>query len=223
MTRGILIAGNGSPLFSAFGVEAAKRVETYAAALIPRIGEGVADSSERQINLEWNPASPLSVRTLTISAVNKMEHIDDAILVCSPPAFRRPVEQFTPGDIDKIIDHNIKGWFFLVRELTALFKVRKAGTLALVLSEVSSGSKDDAPDLLGPAAAAAFRAFAQGILVSAINAPYNVMGFSAEPGEENAFAAHVFKTIDEGKKNLGKWNKYGKLGFQSWKPGIFGR
>jgi hypothetical protein len=50
-----------------------------------------------------------------------------------------------------------------------------------------------------------------------------MIGFSSEGGEENAFAAYVFKNIEEGKRNSGKWNKYGKLGFQSWKPGIFGR
>jgi NAD(P)-dependent dehydrogenase (short-subunit alcohol dehydrogenase family) len=220
MARGILIAGNGSPLFSAFGVEAAKRVEHYAAAFIPRGGEAAAiDMPSRQINLEWNPASPISAKTLVISAANKLAYIDDAILVCVPPACRRSAEQLTSADTDKIVDHNIKGWFFLVKELAAIFRARQSaehtGTLALVLSEPSAGSRDDAPDLLGPPAAAAFRAFAQGVLLSSATAPYNVIGFSAEPGEENAFAAWVFKALDDGKRNSGKWNKYGK--------GLFGR
>jgi hypothetical protein len=36
------------------------------------------------------------------------------------------------------------------------------------------------------------------------------MGFSTpEAGEENAFAAYVFKTMEEGKRNSGKWHKHG--------------
>ncbi|GHV84938.1 hypothetical protein AGMMS50230_05460 [Spirochaetia bacterium] len=247
MVRGILIAGNECALFSALCVEAAKRVESYATALIPRsidsAGRGQSSeqdkSSKRQLVLDWNPGSPISGRTLVLSAINKMEHIDDAILVCVPPAYRKNTEDLSPADIDTLIDYHIKGWFFLVRELAAAFKTRnggtpvstkagtlisggtpvsaKAGTLALVLPELNAASRDDTPDLLGPAVTAAFRSFAQSVLAASSGAPYNTLGFSSsEPGEENAFAAYVFKTMEEGKRNSGKWHKYGKFG-------LFGR
>jgi NAD(P)-dependent dehydrogenase (short-subunit alcohol dehydrogenase family) len=249
MTRGILIAGNESSLLSALGAEAAKRVRSYAAAVIPH-GPGAernpdagraeagpennkqaGDGENPVMYLDWNPASPVSGRTLVLAARNRMEHIDDALLVCVPPAYRRPPEDLAPAEIDRLIDCNIKGWFFLVRELTAVFKKRAperkdagtgdfngpAGTLALVLKDLSAGARDDLPDLAGPAIAEAFRSFAQGLLISTTNAPYTVTAFSSrEPGEDAAFAAYIFKTIEDGGRNAGKWHKYGK-------PGFFGR
>jgi NAD(P)-dependent dehydrogenase (short-subunit alcohol dehydrogenase family) len=219
MTRGIFVAGNESDLFSAIGVEAVKRVEQFAAAVISRDGTGAAETGDpqdsRRIVLDWNSGSPISARTLVLQATNKLEHIDDAVLVCVPPAYRRSAEGLSPADIDRLIDDNLKSWYFLVRELLTVFKTRKTGTLALVLPAISQ--KNSAPDLIGPAISSAFRAFAHNVLISAANAPYTAIGFScSDLGEENAFAAYIFKILDEGKKNSGKWYKYGKLG-------LFGR
>jgi NAD(P)-dependent dehydrogenase (short-subunit alcohol dehydrogenase family) len=257
MTRGILLAGNESALLSALAAEAAKRVKSCAAALIPHESGGAPDgrqtannnrtennrrpeNGETQVRyLDWNPASPVSARTLVLAARNCLEHIDDAILVCVPPAFRRPPEELAPAEIDRLIDCNIKGWFFLVRELAGVFKKRTpekpdagnpggtgnsggpggafggpGGTLSLVLKDVSAGARDELPDLAGPSIAAAFRSFAQGLLISTAGAPYTVTAFSSqEPGEEAAFAAYIFKTIEDEKRNAGKWHKYGKAGF----------
>jgi NAD(P)-dependent dehydrogenase (short-subunit alcohol dehydrogenase family) len=244
MTRGILLAGNESSLLSALGAEAAKRVKSCAAALIPH-GSGGGPDVERQpesgrlaenrkqreseenpvVYLDWNPASPVSARTLVLAARSRLEHIDDAVLVCVPPAYRRPPEELAPAEIDRLIDCNIKGWFFLVRELTGVFKKRAlerketggpgetAGTLTLVLKDLSA-ARDDLPDLAGPVIAAAFKSFVQGLLISTANAPYTVTAFSSqEAGEEAAFAAYIFKTIEGEKRNAGKWYKYGKAGF----------
>jgi NAD(P)-dependent dehydrogenase (short-subunit alcohol dehydrogenase family) len=233
MTRGILIAGNESSLLSALGAEAARRVESCAAALIPHGGEpgerqtenGTQTESGAQtesgenpvVYLDWNPASPVSARTLVLAAQSRLEHIDDAILVCVPPAYRRPPEELAPAEIDRLVDCNIKSWFFLVRELAAVFKKRvrekkESGTLTLVLKDIAADPRDDLPDMVGPAIAAAFRSFAQGLLVS--TAPYTATAFSSrEPGEEAAFAAYIFKTLEDEKRNAGKWHKYGKAGF----------
>jgi hypothetical protein len=109
----------------------------------------------------------------------------------------------------------MKGWFFLAKELTTVFRARDAGTLALVLSDISSGGeKGDAPDLVGPSAAASFRFFAQGLLASAPVNPYQTMAFSSDTGEDAEFAAFIFKTIEENnKRSIGRWFKYGRLNF----------
>jgi NAD(P)-dependent dehydrogenase (short-subunit alcohol dehydrogenase family) len=219
MGRGILIAGNESPLFSALCLETSMRTKTFAAS---RIQGDTAEKpidpalADRQIMLEWNSASPIAARTLVLSAINKLERIDDAVLVCAPPSYRKTAEDLAPVEIDALIDNNIKGWFFLVRELATVFRAQSRGTLSFIVSDFQTGAKEDIPDLIGPASAAVFRSFAQRVLTSSAAAPYNVMGFSSqEPGDETAFAAFVFKTMEEG-RNSGKWHKYGKLG-------IFGR
>jgi NAD(P)-dependent dehydrogenase (short-subunit alcohol dehydrogenase family) len=145
-----------------------------------------------------------------------MGRIDDAVLVCSPPALYRPAEALAPREVDSHINVHVKGWFFLVRELALYFRSRQAGTLAMVVSEASAGGGKDAPaDLLGPPAEASFRAFAQGLLASSAAEPFQIRGFSsAEAGSEADFAAWFFKFIDEGnRKNSGKWYKYNKLRF----------
>ena len=220
MTRGILIAGIESSLSAAIAAEAARRVEHFTAAFIPnRLADPVrpapADFSAALTPLSWNPGSPISARTLVLAAENRLEHINEAILGCIPPSVRTPPEELAPADIDTVVNDHIKGWFFLTREITAAFKARKTGTLALVLSDFSVGAdRGEAVDLMGPSVASAFRSFAQGLLVSSLGEPYQTLAFSTETGDEPGFASFIFKTIDEGgKRGAGKWHKYGKLGF----------
>jgi NAD(P)-dependent dehydrogenase (short-subunit alcohol dehydrogenase family) len=224
MTRGILIAGNGSSLFFALAAEASRRVESFAAALIPNrfplpAAEGVtvpAAVPEGSISLQWNPASPISARTLVLAAENRLGRIDDALLVCSPPAVYRNAETLIPSEVETLVNDHIKGWFFLVRELALVFRGRQRGTLALVVPDIASGGgRDPAADLLGPSAAASFRAFGQGLLSSSVSEPFQTLGFSSsETGHEAGFASWLFKIIDEaGKKHSGKWHKYTHLSF----------
>jgi len=88
--------------------------------------------------------------------------------------------------------------------------------LALVYPETAGTvSKDDAADLLGSTALAAFRSLTRSLLAAAFNEPYLTLGFSgAEAGDETGFAAFIFKQLDEGnRRSNGKLYKYGKLGF----------
>jgi hypothetical protein len=225
MTRGILIAGIESSLSAAIAAEAGKRVEKYAAAFIPnRLSGPVREASAgpgpnpAKIPLSWNPGSPISARTLTLSAENRLDHIDEAILVCIPPSLRKAAEDLAPAEIEIAVNDHIKSWFFLAKELTEAFQARGSGTLALVLSDTGlEGEKGDAADLMGPSVAASFRSLAHGLLAASPGKSYQTMAFSSDTGEDAAFAAFIFKVIDEGgKRNAGRWHKFGKLG-------IFGR
>jgi hypothetical protein len=235
MTKRILIAGNESALTGAIEAEAARRVEAYTVALLPnrltgdsvKIGpqarqenislESSTDQEQEKkgrIPLEWNPGSPISARTLIIAAENRLEYINSAILVCDPPSVRCSAADLNMANVEILVNDHIKSWFFLVKELATHFRARGEGYLALVFPETAS-SKDDTADLLGPAALAAFRSFARGLLVSALNEPYFTLGFSgAETGDEAGFAAFIFKQLDEeNRRSNGKFYKYGKLGF----------
>jgi hypothetical protein len=231
MTRGILIAGNESSLLNALSREAAKRVEGFALAPIPnrfapsflQASPGAAGGGPPQGEgpgevIPWNPGSSISARTLILAAENRLGRVDEAILVCSPPAVYRTPETLAPGEVEILAGDQIKGWFFLVRELVLLFRAGKGGTLALVVPELISGPRDGPQDLLGPPAAAAFRAFAQGILASPGEEKVLVLGFTASgvsgAEEEGAFAGYVFRTMEEGnRRNSSKWNKFSKFNF----------
>ena len=222
MTRGILIVGNESTIFSSIAAEAAKRVESYASALIPnRLPQrdgGLLPKVEEAagaIPLSWNPPSPISARTLVLAAENRLGQINDAILVCSPPAIYRTAEALTPEEIEVLVDDHVKGWFFLVRELLLYFRRCGSGSLSFVAPEVSPVGKNAQTDLLGPSAAACFVNYASGIFASSMTEPFQVTGFSgSETGDKGEFAAWLFKLIDEGaRKTSFRWNKFSKLGF----------
>ncbi|MDR0448340.1 MAG: hypothetical protein LBH07_06700 [Treponema sp.] len=223
MTRGILITGNETSLLAATAAEAAKRTESFATVLVPnrfsdlksQDGESVmpkVELSDRAIPLSWNPASSISARTMVLAAENRLGQINDAILICSPPAaFKTPA----PEEIEFFVNNQIKGWFFLIQDLLKYFRRTGKGSLSLVAPEISSGGKNTQVDLMGPPALASFQSFTQGILASSVNEPFLVMGFTgAEAGVEEEFAAWLFKVIDEGnKKNSGRWQKFSKIKF----------
>jgi hypothetical protein len=184
------------------------------------MGEGSS-----QIPLNWNPGSPISARSLILGAENRLGRINDAVLVCAPPAIRKRPAELSPNDIEILVNDHIKGWFSLVRELALYFRScaeggrngagapGESGTLALVIPDISPGHREDAADLAGPAAAAAFRGFAQSVLMTAPGEPYRILGFSTgEAGGDEEFAAYVFKIIDEGpRRDSGRWFKFGRL------------
>lgn len=219
MTRGIFIAGNDSVLFSSIAAEAEKRVDQYVAAIIPNTSAVPEKTNETssgagRIPLSWNPGSPISCRTLILAAENRLGQINDALLVCSPPPLYRQPEALVPADIETLVNNQIKGWFFLVRELALALRSKGEGTISLVVPEIIQNNGKDSPvDLLGSPASASFRAFAQGLLSAASAEPFQILGFShSEAGQESIFATWLFKILDEGgKKNSGKWHKYGKF------------
>jgi hypothetical protein len=226
MTRGILIAGNESALTSAIEIEAARRVERYTLALLPNRLSGddaklgsqrwSAASAEKRIPLEWNPGSPIAARTLVLAAENRLERVNEAILVCDPPSVRTAAADLSLANVEILVNDYIKGWFFLVKELAAVFRAHGGGVMALVSPEtVGTGDKDDAADVLGATALAAFRALTRGLLAAALSEPYHTVGFSGvEAGDDVGFAGFVFKQLDEGnRRNNGKLHKYGKIGF----------
>ena len=218
MTRGILIAGNESPLFSAIASEAAKRVEAFVSVSIPnrfpqREGGSKTETVKGAIPLPWNPFSSISARTLVLAAENRLRQINDAILVCTPPAVFGTADGLEPEEIEILVDDHIRGWFFLTRELVLGFRRLGSGALSFVAPEISHGGKNTQADLLGLPAAACFATFARGILASHANDPFQIMGFSGyEAADKNEFAAWLFKIMDEGSgKNSGRWHKYSKL------------
>jgi len=220
MTRGIFIAGNESSLSRAIEAEAGNQVEQFASALIPNRFSGSVKNSapenEKRLTLEWNPSSPISARTVVLAAENRLEHIDEAILVCSPPSIRSRASELPLSDVEIMINDQIKGWFFLIKELASVFSSRKRGTLALVYPDIPQFSgKDDSSDVLGPSALASFRALTGSLLSSSHNENYFTVGFSlSDSGNEAAFASFVFKTINEiSKRSCGKLHKFGKFNF----------
>jgi hypothetical protein len=220
MIRGIFIAGNESAVLSAIEAEAAKRAESYAVAPISNRFSGAeprpsADSPAR-ILLDWNPGSPISARALVLAAENRLERISEAILVCNPPQVRRDAVNLSFADVEMLVNDHIKSWFFIVKELAAVFKAKGEGTLSLVYPDISEAAdEEEAPDFLGHSALAVFRSLTRDLLASAFSEPFLTLGFTgSETGDDAGFAAFIFKQLeDKNRRGNGKLHKYGKMGF----------
>jgi len=215
MTRGIFIAGNESAISRAVENETVNRVEKYTAAFIPNRLSGATKSilpaNKKRLPLDWNPSSPISARTMILAAENRLEKIDEAILICSPPSIQINVSDISLSDVEIMINDNIKGWFFLIKELSAVFRTRKRGTLALVYPEIiMDAAENGAADILGVSCLASFSAVTKGLLEDADNEPYITTGFScSNAGNESAFASFIYKTIeDTDKRTNGKLHKW---------------
>ncbi len=217
MTRGILIVGNTAPLTLALSQEAAKRIQSHGLALL---GPTDPDNplqfppSPATIPLPWTPGSPISARTLLLSAENRLSRLDEVLLVLTPPTLRIRPDQIDPAQISPMIDDYLKGWYYLIRELFRYFRQRKAGTLALVLSEAPLVTeKEESPDMLGTVVGSAFRALMQSVLASTVTNPFRLLGFSGnDPSQHEDFAEFIFKVLDEDqKKDSGKLHRFGKL------------
>jgi hypothetical protein len=232
MNRGLLIAGNESTLSAAIIAEAGRQFGVFCAALVanrlpyplegrtgaaaPVAGSGVGANGAGQgpILLDWNPGSPVSARALVLAAENRLGRIDEAVLVCVPPAVRKNAEDLNSANIEIIVNDYIKGWFFLAKELAAVFSARGAGTLALALSDTAGGGDRDGTDIIGPSVSASFRSFAQALMASTQNGRYDVLGLAVpgfpgvSEGGDNV-GAFVFKALEDGRKNRGKWHKFG--------------
>ena len=150
-----------------------------------------------------------------MAAENRLGQINDAILVCSPPAVFKTVETLSPEEIEFFVNDHIKGWFFLIRELIQYFRRSGSGSLSFVATRIIPHGKNAQADLLGPSATASFCSFAQSILAMSANEPFLLMGFSCPgAGVEEEFAEWLFKTIDDGaRKNRGRWLKFSKYKF----------
>jgi len=224
MSRGILIAGSDSALTSAIEAETAQRAERYALALIPSraaapqagADASVAGDFPARIPLDWNPPSAISARTLILAAENRLGRLDEAIIVCDPQLPRCAAADLGIAEVEAFVGDQVKGWFFLVRELAAAFRGSGEGILALAYPETGgTGGKDDAADVLVQAALAVFRSLVRSLLAAAGDEPYATLGFSGgETGDEAGFAAFIARQLEDGgRRGSGKLQKYGKPGF----------
>lgn len=225
MGRRILVAGNASAVFAAVETEVAARAETYAVAFIPnRFSLGVQNAwqnaipgnaaSGKRLQLEWNPGSPVSARTLLLAGENRLGSIDEVIFVCCPPALPCAVCDLKPADIEVLAGDHVKSWIFLARELDLYFKTKGAGRRSLALVYQETGNAQDIPNSV---ALASFRSLTAALLADAPahENGYTVQGFySGETGKESAFAAFVFKHLDDEKRRRnGKLHRHGKFVF----------
>lgn len=143
MNQTVLIAGGVSP------------INTYIAGAAESAGCKVltADCSRTKgSSFSWNPASPISARSIVLQAENTFETIGTAIIPFDADAFEDSFSKFCPETISKGVDSMILGYMYMVSELLSRFEKYGEGNMVFFYNSTSGKEKG----IITSAAAAAF-------------------------------------------------------------------
>ncbi|MDR3355558.1 MAG: hypothetical protein LBO04_00010 [Spirochaetaceae bacterium] len=207
----MLIAGSGSALTAALADEAARRGIKTALSLISgqkdERGLSPIAVNEKVVQLDWNPCSPISARSLVLAAENRNGPLDTGLIVCA--ADDTGMRDFSPAGIDFVVNNHIKSYMFLANELSRHFSARRSGALAFVLMEGRT------PGILSAPVFSAFKSFS-GAMIAQANTEYvSALAFSCEgkkPPPVSEYAAYIFKILGETQKTRQTaWFKFSKL------------
>jgi NAD(P)-dependent dehydrogenase (short-subunit alcohol dehydrogenase family) len=78
-------------------------------------------------------AKPMDVRSLVESTVNQFGSLD-VYLANASVAYDNLIEDVTDDDIDRVVDTNVKGMYYQLREATRAMKKQKSGSIVVVTS-----------------------------------------------------------------------------------------
>jgi len=167
------------------------------AAVMDASGRGEAAESRNPLLLSWNRRSPVSARSVLLSALNAFETLDEALILEPPSAVSPGLVEAASADIDRALD-DAKGPLFLLREVLSTFARTGRGTLAFVAGGAASG----------PVEAATREAF-RGLATAVLGAPgpgIVANGFQPGPAPADEYAAFIDRTLEEkGRKIGGRW------------------
>ena len=143
MNNTVLIAGGISPI-NTYLAEAAEKTDNKVL---------TADSSHSKNSaFAWNPASPISARSLILQAENTFESIGTVILPFDTDSYEDYYSKISVETISKGIDNMVLGYFYIVSEVLARFEKYGEGNIVFIYSEDSTKEKG----ILAESAASAF-------------------------------------------------------------------
>lgn len=215
MGKTFLIAGTWAAVTMELIQGALSRKERVVAALDPGTEQPPIEPDwEKNLRyLPWNRRSPISAKTFVLSGANSFERIDEALLVYAPGEGSRVIHETPLAEIEETIDENLKGFFFLLKELFSLFEKQKSGTVSLVFY-------DRGVEMLPPleaASAGAFRAIVPALQYNYQNEGFMIRGFHSAVDQPKEFAQYILGFAERTEKTAGRWIKYsGKAGFFSF-------
>ena len=199
MPRTVLLTEGDSPLGGALTrlllergcsvVTAVDRAETSA---------GVPAPAGRAVAVAWNRRSPVSSRTLLLTALNAFPRLDDVLILEPACAAARALVEAESAAVEKAFD-DARGPVFLAREILAHFRKDGGGVLCLVsrgraLGAVESGMRE------------LFRGVATALFAEAGSGSPVVNGFQQGDADAEEYAAFIDRTLeDKARKIAGRW------------------
>ncbi len=123
-------------------------------------GDETPDSeTERLITLSWNPASWFSTKAIVRESLRLFNHIDAAWIIHSSDKITKPFAEIDSSDIERTLEHTIKGSIALSRELLTTLESTD-GFLGMVIPHEAGARNGIMNDL----SQGAFTGFASGLM-----------------------------------------------------------
>ena len=200
MPRTILVTEGGTPLGAELLRLLVERGYSVAAASDPPGSDRDAVESRNPLVLRWNRRSPVSARSVVLSALNAFGTLDEALILEPAAPGAALLAEVSSADIDRAFD-DAKGPMLLLREVTATFARLGAGTLGFVSGGTAAGPVESA-------AREAFRGLAAALL-SSPGPGLVANGFQAGPAGPEEYAAFIDRTLEErARKISGRWYSF---------------
>lgn len=182
MNNTVLIAGGFSPI-NTYLAEAAERTDNKVL---------TADSSHSKNSaFTWNPASPISARSLILQAENTFETIGTVILPFDADSYEDYYSKLSVETISKGVDNMFLGYFYIVSELIARFEKYGQGNLVFFYNDNSEKEKG----ILASSAAASFCALAKKTASLYAGKPMGVILVKNESNEFQEAADWLFQYL----------------------------
>jgi len=200
MPRTILVTEGDSPLgatlarlFLGRGYSVVTTHERATSEPAPAGGAGRAS-----LAVTWNRRSPVSARTVVLSALNAFASLDEVLILEPPSGSPAALADTASADIEAALD-SVKGPAFLGRELWAHFLRQGRGVMAWVSLGPWQGP-------LQAGVREGFRGMASAVLAEKVEPGLIANAFRTESVDTAEYAAFIDRTLEEKARSLsGRW------------------
>ncbi len=161
---------------------------------------------ERVHCCEWDVRSFVSARNVVLTAIAKLDGLDNVVLVHSNRGERQTIHELSPREIESGLDIGLKGFILLLRELIPHFLKRRSGHISFVLYR----PEEEASTPLSAATADGFTSLVRTLFAVYHDSGFTMSAFESKKDDVEGFADFVLRATTERNGDAqGKLLRYG--------------
>lgn len=166
-------------------------------------------SPETVTQIQLRLGSTLSTRVAVASALHTPDEpenqIRDVILVVSPPQEARGFHEIPPGEMEQLLQENLLGMLYVLRETMAVLTAQGQGSITVVLDEHST----DVLPALGSGVLYGIQRTVEGMFRSYQNKLIVIQGVRSQCDNQEMLARYMFdEYFARPEKNGYRWTKF---------------
>lgn len=195
MGRTVLISDAETPLGMELIDAYLRAGDAVVAAVSPQAARKPERSGESFLEVDWNRRSSLSARNVLLTAVNRFDAVDEAVILDFHSLPEKLVQELSSAEVESAFDAWVKGSVFLTREIMAHFTERGSGVLCL--AAFSPQAADSPVPPLEGAIRGAYHGMARSLLATCASGPVTANAFQSYSSTPSEFARFLMKTLEE--------------------------